>query len=354
MPARMIDLRSDTVTHPSPEMRQAMAGAEVGDDGRGEDPTVNRLEELTAERLGKEAAVLLLSGTMGNLVGVLAQTERDDTVIVGDDCHGSLSPSAGVVVYGGVQLHQVPTLRGRMDLRDVASAIQSHRDAGESPSTLLCLENTHNSQGGAALTVEATRAVANLAHEHGLRVHLDGARLFNAAVALDIPAHDLVADVDSVTFCLSKGLSCPVGSLLSGSADYIQRAREVRKLVGGALRQSGVIAAAGIVALEQMIDRLAEDHANAKRLAEGLANIPGLSIDPAEVATNLVFVDVDTDYLNVESLGQRLGAEGVQVNVGARTRFVTHYGISDDDIDYTLLAVERATAAARTPAGVSR
>ena len=196
----------------------------------------------------------------------------------------------------------------------------------------------------------AVGSTSAVAHEHGLRVHVDGARLFNAAVALDVPASDLVADVDSVSFCLSKGLSCPVGSLLCGDADFVERARGIRKLVGGTMRQSGVIAAAGIVALDQMIDRLAEDHANAKRLAEGLAALPGLSINPADVQTNLVFVDLDPAMFSGDEFSTRLAAEGVLVGGGQRPRFVTHYGITADDIDFALAAIGRVTADARTAA----
>ncbi len=353
MPERVVDLRSDTVTLPSPAMREAMYRAELGDDMYGEDPTVNRLEELTAELLGKEAAVLLLSGTMGNLIGVLAQTQRGDEVILGDAAHIGLAESAGSAVIGGIQLCPLPTYRGCFDLADIAAAIRPLGDVHQPPSTLLCLENTHNRDGGAPVTAADTRAMAQVAHEHGLRVHLDGARLFNAAVALDVPAADLVADVDSVTFCLSKGLGCPMGSLLAGDADYIARARRYRKMVGGALRQSGVIAAAGIVALEQMIDRLAEDHENARRLAHGLAPIPGLSIDPDEVESNLVFADVDPERTSGREIMERAAAEGVKFGgKGDRIRLVPHYGITADDIDYAVAAIERVMADARVPAAV--
>lgn len=354
MPAREVDLRSDTVTHPTAAMREAMYRAEIGDDVYGEDPTVSRLEELSADLLGKEAAVFLLSGTMGNLVGVLAQAGRGDEIIVGEHCHIVLAESAAVAAFGGVQLRTVPTQRGRMNPADVAALIRPRNDVHHPPSALLCLENTHNRQGGAALTPTDTRAVANVAHEHGLRVHLDGARLFNAAVALGVPARDLAADVDSVTFCLSKGLSCAVGSLLCGSAEYIQQARRIRKMAGGSMRQSGVVAAAGIVALEQMIDRLAEDHDNAKRLAVGLANTPGVSIDPNEVETNLVFADVEPAYLSGQEFLAGLADQGVKASGpgGQRVRLVLHAGITADDIDFALAAVGRVMAAARQPVAV--
>ena len=348
MPARVVDLRSDTVTHPTPAMREAMACAEVGDDGHGEDPTVQRLEALAAERLGKEAAVLVSSGTMGNLVGALTQTEPGDTMIVGAYCHPSLKAAAGIAVYGGVKPYEVPTERGRMDPADVRAAIRTVREADGGRPTLLCLENTHNQQNGSPLDPEAVGSASAVAHVYGLRVHVDGARLFNAAVALDVPASDLVADVDSVSFCLSKGLSCPVGSLLCGDTDFVERARGVRKLVGGTMRQSGVIAAAGIVALDRMIDRLAEDHANARRLAEGLAALPGLSINPSDVPTNLVFADLDPARFSGDEFSARLAAEGVLVGASQRPRFVTHYGITAADVDFALAAIGRVTAGART------
>lgn len=341
MSAQLVDLRSDTVTHPTSAMREAMARAEVGDDGNREDPTVERLEQMAAERLGKEAAVLVVSGTMGNLVGVLAQTDRGDNVIVGDHCHPSLSESAGISVYGGVNPLEIPTDKGRMRPADVRSVIRGAANDGGGRTTLLCLENTHNKQNGTPLAPEDVRSVSRVAHEHGLRVHVDGARLFNAAVALSVPARKLVADVDSVSFCLSKGLSCPVGSLLCGDQSFVERARVVRKLVGGTMRQSGVIAAAGIVALEQMIDRLSEDHENAQRLAKGLEGLPGMYIDPAEMPTNLVFVDLDPTMISGDVFSGCLETEGVLVGGGQRPRLVTHYGIRHDEIDFAIAAIRR-------------
>lgn len=348
MPARVVDLRSDTVTHPTPAMREAMACAEVGDDGHGEDPTVQRLEAMAAERLGKDAAVLVSSGTMGNLVGALTQTEPGDTMIVGASCHPSLKESAGIAVYGRVKPYEIPTEHGRMDPADVRAAIRTVRESEDGRPMLLCLENTHNQQNGVPLSPEAVGSASAVAHEHGLRVHVDGARLFNAAVALDVPASDLVADVDSVSFCLSKGLSCPVGSLLCGDADFVEQARGVRKLVGGTMRQSGVIAAAGIVALDRMIDRLAEDHANGRRLAEGLASMPGLSINPDDMPTNLIFADLDPALFSGDEFSTRLAAEGVLVGASQRPRFVTHYGITADDVDFALAAIGRVTAGAQS------
>lgn len=350
MSAQLIDLRSDTVTHPTSAMREAMAQAEVGDDGHGEDPTVERLEQMAAERLGKDAAVLVVSGTMGNLVGVLAQTNPGDNVIVGDHCHPSLSESAGISVYGRVTPVGIPTDKGRMRPTDVRSAIRGAANDGGGRTTLLCLENTHNKQNGTPLAPEDVSSVSEVAHEHGLRVHVDGARLFNAAVALGVPARKLVADVDSVSFCLSKGLSCPVGSLLCGDRSFVERARVVRKLVGGTMRQSGVIAAAGIVALEQMIDRLSEDHENAQRLAKGLEDLPGMCINPAEMPTNLVFVDLDPTMISGDAFSRSLEIEGVLVGGGQRPRLVTHYGITQDEIDFAIAAIRRVTEEAQSSA----
>ena len=344
MPDRTVDLRSDTVTTPSERMRRAMYEAELGDDVYGEDPTVNRLEELAAERLGKEEALLLLSGTMGNLVGMLAQARPGDEVIVGQYSHIFLNEAGGAAALGGLQLHPIPTTRGVMDPRDVEGALRDPKNLHHPRSTLVCLENTANKDGGAAVSVEAMDAVAGTAHAHGLRVHVDGARIFNAAVALDVPVDRLVANADSVTFCLSKGLGCPVGSILAGSADYIAEARRWRKMIGGSLRQAGVIAAAGVVALEEMVDRMAEDHANARRLAAGLNALPGLMVDVDGVDTNIVMLDVDLHRVDPKAFVAGLRERGVKIGspYGGRIRLVTHYQISREDVDYTLKAAEAA------------
>ncbi|CAA9249742.1 MAG: Low-specificity L-threonine aldolase [uncultured Chloroflexi bacterium] len=344
MPDRTIDLRSDTVTHPTPAMREAMYGAELGDDVYGEDPTVNRLEELSAERLGKEAAVMLLSGTMGNLVGILAQTRHGDEAIVGAHSHIFLNEAGGPAALGGVQLHTVPTQRGVMTPDAVEGALRDPRNLHHPRSTLVCIENTHNRDGGAAVPVQAMDTVADVAHRNGLRVHVDGARLFNAAVALDVPIARLVRGADTVQFCLSKGLGCPAGSLLVGDAAVIQEARRWRKMIGGGLRQSGIIAAAGVVALEQMVDRLAEDHRNAKRLAQGLNSIPGLVVDVDAVDTNIIMLDVDDQRVDPKSFVARLREQGVKIGspYGPRIRLVTHYQVTSDDVDFTLRAAEHA------------
>ncbi|MBI4571377.1 MAG: low-specificity L-threonine aldolase, partial [Chloroflexi bacterium] len=278
---RTIDLRSDTLTHPTPAMREAMAKAEVGDDVFGEDPTVRRLEQMAAERMGKEAAVFVASGTMGNLVSLLAHCGRGDEAIVGSEAHVLHYEAGGVPGLGGVQLRPVRNDgHGMIDLDELEATIRLE-NVHFPRTSAVCLENTHNRCGGGVLTAEETAAVARIARRHGVAVHLDGARIFNAAVALGVAPSELAAQADSVTFCLSKGLSAPVGSLVCGSAEFVQRARRMRKMVGGGMRQAGVIAAAGIVALETMVDRLAEDHEHAQLLARGLAQLPGIRIDPA-------------------------------------------------------------------------
>ncbi len=337
----IIDLRSDTVTQPTPEMRQAMAQAEVGDDVYGEDPTVNRLEAMAAERMGKEAAMFVPSGTMGNLAAILTHCGRGDEVILGDQAHTFTSEAGGIAALGGVHPHPVRNAPdGTMALEDILGAIRE--DNPHYPRTrLICLENTHNRCNGAALSVAYTAAVGHLAHERGLKLHIDGARIFNAAVAQGVDARDLAAPADSITFCLSKGLCAPVGSVLCGSADFIREARRTRKVLGGGMRQAGILAAAGIVALETMVDRLAEDHANARRLAAGLANLPGVAIAPEHVQTNIVFFDLKPEVrLGAREVAAQLAERGVKVGVAGPRRFraVTHYWVKAEDIDRALAA----------------
>ena len=343
---RTIDLRSDTLTTPTAAMRRAMFEAEVGDDSSGEDPTVNRLEEMAAARLGKEAAVLLLSGTMGNLVGMVAQTRPGDEVIVGQYSHIFQSELGGASVLGGLQLSAIPTTRGVMDPSDIRAALRDPDNPNHPHSRLLCLENTANRDGGAAVPVSAMSAAAEVARREGLRVHVDGARIFNAAVALGVPVADLIREADSVTFCLSKGLGCPMGSILAGEAAYVQEARRWRKLIGASLRQTGVVAAAGIVALEQMVDRMADDHANAKRLAEGLDRLPGLSIDVSAVDTNIVILRLG-DETDPGAFAAQLRDRGIRVGSPSNSclRLVTHYQVSCEDVEHVLKSAERALAA---------
>jgi threonine aldolase len=337
----VIDLRSDTVTQPTDEMRRAMADAEVGDDGRGEDPTVTRLQEHAAELLGKEAGLFTASGTMGNLVATLTYCHRGDEVILGDQAHIFWSELAGMSALAGAQPRLVPNdSRGRIDPADVEAAI---RPDGDLPTALVCLENTHNRCGGQALTPEDTARVCEVAHAAGASVHLDGARIFNASVALEVPAAALVQDVDDVSFCLSKGLSSPVGSVLCGSQEFTHQARKWRKMVGGSMRQAGVLAAAGLVALDTMVDRLAEDHATARQLAQGLANIDGLDLDPESIQTNIVIFHVDPSVATPQEFMGALGREGIRVLSPARQsiRMVTHRHISGADVDDALARVSK-------------
>jgi len=341
---RIIDLRSDTVTKPTPAMREAMANAEVGDDVFGEDPTVRRLESMAADITGKEAAVYVSSGTMGNLTCLLAHCQRGDEAIVGSEAHVLQYEVAGAAGLGGIQLRPVANDRhGLLNLDEVAATFRVENI--HMPRTAaICLENTHNRCGGAVLTPEYTAEVARLAHRSGAVVHLDGARIFNASVALGVPVSELAADVDSITFCLSKGLSAPVGSLVCGSAEFVSRARKARKALGGGMRQAGVIAAAGIVALESMVERLAEDHDNAHALAEGLSKVPGVRIDSASVQTNIVVSSVDDGV----AFQRHLRDAGVLTTAfgPTRVRMVTHYGIERADVEEALDRVRRVAEAA--------
>ena len=335
-----IDLRSDTVTRPTPAMLEAMAKAPVGDDVYGEDPTVNRLEGLAAEMLGKEAAVFVPSGTMGNLLSVLAHCGRGDEVILGDLAHIFLYEQGGSAALGGVHPRSVPTQPdGTLHLDDIENAIRG--DNEHFPiSRLLAVENTHNRCGGRALPVEYMDAAGQLAHRHGLKFHVDGARLWNAAVALNVSIDRLARGADSVSLCLSKGLAAPVGSVVVGDKEFIRKARRMRKAVGGGMRQAGVIAAAGIVAMTEMVERLADDHANAHRLAEGLNRLDGISIDPQTVQTDIVIFDLDREDITPANLSAGLRGHGVLLNPigGKRLRAVTNYHISEADIGRTLEA----------------
>lgn len=340
---RVIDLRSDTVTEPTDAMRAAMARARVGDDVFGEDPTVNALEALAAQVVGKPAALFVPTGTMANVLAVMSHTQKGDEVLVEAEAHiynmeaGSLSALAGTLPRPLVTDH------GCFTGPQVEAALRP-RDPHFAPTRLVCLENTHNRHGGTVATLEQIEEVAEVAHRHDLRVHLDGARLFNAAVALGIPAARLAAPADSVAFCLSKGLSAPVGSLLCGDAGFVGRARHFRKMLGGGMRQAGVIAAAGIVALEEMIDRLAEDHRTARALAEGLAGLSGLRIDAARVQTNMVRIDLD--HHEARPLAATLARRGVRVSSPGprRLRLVTHRHVSADDVPAVVDAFRWALA----------
>jgi threonine aldolase len=346
----LVDLRSDTLTLPTPEMRDAMARAEVGDDVWEEDPTVKRLEAMAAERLGKPAGLFVTSGTQGNLVSVLAQTSAGAEVVVDADAHVFNYEVAGAATVGSVQMRPIKTARGFLTPDQVREAMRPG-NIHLPVTALVCVENTHNRHGGTCCTPEEIGAVAEVAHAGGARVHLDGARLFNAAVALKRPAHEFARHVDSVTFCLSKGLGAPVGSVVCGSADFIARAKRARKMLGGGMRQSGVIAAAGIVALERMVDRLAEDHANARALAEALARRPGIRLDLASVQTNIVIFHVDlkagpdASVRATQALVAGCAARKVKVHAISPTsiRCVTHKDVDAEDIGRAVDALAEIT-----------
>jgi threonine aldolase len=337
----IIDLRSDTVTLPTPAMREAIFRSELGDDVFHEDPTINRLEAMMAERVGMEAALLVVSGTMGNITCALTHCARGEEAILGDRAHIFINEVGGMSALGGIIPHTIPNQPdGTMRLEEIEAAIRA--DNVHFPKTrLICLENTHNRCYGAPLTPEYTAAAAAIAGKHNLRLHVDGARIFNAAVALGVDVRELTRGVDSLNVCLSKGLAAPVGSLICGSREFIARARRTRKMLGGGMRQAGIIAAAGIVALEEMTDRLAEDHANARRLAEGIARIPGLATEPARVRTNILYIDLVDRRFSDEEFMARLKKKGVRLShTGpARFRMLTHYGIGEAEIDEALRAL---------------
>jgi threonine aldolase len=327
-----IDLRSDTVTQPTAEMRKAMAEAVVGDDVFGEDPTINRLQDMAAEITGKEAGLFVASGTMGNLTAVLTHCNRGDEVILGNLCHTFLFEAGGISALGGVHPYVLPNqVDGTLNLNEVKNAIR--KDDVHFPQTrLVMLENTHNRCGGVVLLEQYTKDLADLAHANELQVHLDGARIFNAAAALGVKVENLTKPFDSITFCLSKGLSAPVGSVLCGSKEFIQKARRIRKQLGGGMRQAGILAAAGIVALQTMTGRLTEDHFRAKQMAVGLAAVGGLVLDVGSPYTNMIFVNIDdTIQLKATQLAELFKRKGVLVGIAGerRFRFVTHYWVDD-------------------------
>jgi len=337
-----ISFRSDTETLPTPEMLEAIARAPLGDDVYGEDPTVNRLEAAAAKRMGKEAALLVPTGTMGNLVALLAHAAPGDEVILDPESHIFYYEAGSMASVAGLMPRPVPSHDGILDPGDVAGAIRA-RNAHYPIPRLLCLENTHNRAGGRVVPLDIHRELCRVAHERRLAVHLDGARIFNAAIAAGVDASEFTKDVDSVMFCLSKGLSCPIGSMVCGTREFIDRARRCRKRLGGGMRQAGIIAAAGLVALEKMVDRLAEDHANAKRLAEGMNALPGFQVDLTKVETNIVNVDHRGAGLTTEAVLKRM--ENVGVLAGARSehaiRMVTNRRHSRDIVDEALERLKR-------------
>ncbi len=331
----VVDLRSDTLTMPSREMRDVMARAPVGDDVYGEDPSIRALEERAGELTGKEAAVFVASGTMGNLLGILALARSGQEIIADADSHIFLAEGGGAAALGGIQIRPLTSQAGVMAASDVEAAIRPTNDYHQPLTRAVCVEDTHNHAGGVCWPLEDLQALRDVADRHHLAIHLDGARLFNAAVALSVPATDITAYGDTVTFCVSKGLAAPVGSVLCGSAAAIDTARRWRKMVGGGWREAGALAAAGSFALEHNIERLADDHRNARTLAEGLAELPGIEVDLERVQTNLVFLQLTRQpaaaFLEACAKEGVLGGGG-----GHRVRFVTHYGIEPADVQHTL------------------
>ena len=339
-----IDLRSDTVTKPTPEMREAMAEAEVGDDVYRDDPTVNRLEELAAEMLGKESALFVPSGTMGNLIALLVHCQRGHEVIVGNQSHIYLNEAGGMSALGGIQPCPIQNRPdGTLALEDVVASIRTE-DVHHPITRLVCLENTQNICGGIPLTAEYTRQIGDLVHRNDLSLHVDGARIFNAAVAQAISVRELVEPADSVMFCLSKGLAAPLGSLLVGGNQFIARARHIRKMLGGGMRQVGIVAAACIISLEKMTKRLKDDHARAKRMAEGLRQLEGLVVDANSPHTNMVYLNLSDDVaLSAQQITQKMKDRGVLVDAenARRFRLVTHYGIDDEAVEKTVFAFQK-------------
>ena len=334
-----IDLRSDTVTRPTPEMREAMAEAEVGDDVYGDDPTVNRLEELAAEKMGKESALFVPSGTMGNLIALLVHCQRGDEVIIGHQSHIYLNEAGGMSALGGIQPYPVRNQPdGTLALEDLLASIRTE-DVHHPVTRLICLENTQNICGGVPLTSDYTREVGELAHRTGLFLHIDGARIFNAAVAQNVPVTALVEPADSVMFCLSKGLASPIGSMLVGTRKFITRGRHIRKMLGGGMRQVGVVAAAGLISLEKMVKRLADDHARARLLADGLRQISGIVVDDGSPYSNMIYLNLSDDVqVNSQQLGEKMKKLGILVDAENTRRFrlVIHYQIDDDAVEKTI------------------
>jgi len=344
----LIDLRSDTVSLPTPEMREAIARAELGDDVYGEDPTVNRLQAMAASMMGKEAALLVPSGTMGNLAAMLTHCARGAKAIVGSESHTEVYEAGGASALGGVVLSPVRnTEDGELDIEELRHELETPDDPHYAQPALVVIENTHNRCGGAPVAVSHMAEVAELTHARGLQVHLDGARIFNAALALETKAGTIASHADTVSFCLSKGLACPIGSLLCGSREFVAHAHRARKMLGGGMRQAGVIAAAGIVALTSMVDRLAEDHSNARALAEGLGLVAGLSVRHVKRRTNMVVFDVD-DAAAARKFRAAMKNRGVLLSARDATSFraVTHYGVTRRDIDRTVAIAAEAAAEA--------
>jgi len=347
----LIDLSSDTATRPSAAMRAFMAQAPVGDEQRQEDPTVNLLQERVAALLGKEAALYLPSATMANAIAVKMHTKPGDEVVLERTAHIMTSEVGGTALLSAAMVYPLDGVRGVFTEQQVVNAIRKD-DPHCARTRLVCVEQTANFGGGTVWPLERLRAVAETAHRHNLRTHLDGARIMNAAAATGVPAHEHARGYDSVTFCLTKGLGCPVGALVAGDREFIKEARRYKHLFGGAMRQAGIIAAAGVYALDHNVERLPEDHTNAKILARGLAEIPGVAIDIAHVETNLVFFDVAATGLTAKEVVDRLLARGVRMGASTRTRIraVTHLDVSQADVERAVAIAREVLATARAGA----
>jgi len=340
----MIDLRSDTVTKPTPEMRAAMAEAEVGDDVYGEDPTVNRLQERAAEMFAKEAALFVPTGSMGNQIAVKLHTKPGQEVVIEERGHIYNYEMGTPSVVSGVVIRPVKSKdgSGMLTWDEIASALHINQPYYACPTGLICLENTHNFAGGSVMTAEHCAEICEKAHENGLPVHMDGARIFNASVALNRPVADLTRHCDSVQFCLSKALGAPAGSMLLGRKEFIEEARVWRKRLGGGMRQVGILAAAGLIALEESSKILQIDHDNAKRLAEGVSNIDGVLIDLEKIVTNIVILDISGARKDSYEICEKLKEQGIlAIGFGKAIRMVTHCDVSRDDIDKTVTTLDK-------------
>ncbi|NLY70507.1 MAG: low-specificity L-threonine aldolase [Clostridiales bacterium] len=333
---RYIDLRSDTVTMPTEEMRKAMAEAEVGDDVYQDDPTVNRLEKLAAEKVGKEAALFVPSGTFGNQLCVMTHTNRGDEIILGEDCHITLHEVGAAAVIAGVQLRTLPSKNGMLDPKQVEKAIRCEEDIHYPHTGLICVENAHGL--GTVIPLDNLKEIKDIGERHNIPVHLDGARIFNAALALGVDAKDIAKYCDSIMFCLSKGLGAPVGSMVAGTREFIEKARKNRKLMGGGMRQAGILAAAGIIALEKMTERLIEDHRNAAYLADQLSRIPGVHVKDDRLDINMVFFEMDDEVIPEQKLVEHFRKNGIKISgiEEGEWRFVTNLNVSKEDIDYVI------------------
>lgn len=339
--SKIIDLRSDTVTLPSKEMLQSILDAKLGDDVYQEDETVNELQNLAAKIMGKEEALLVTSGTQGNLVSLMAQTKRGDEVILEQDAHIYYYEVGGLSAVAGLIPKLIKGVRGYIPPEKLEEALRP-KNIHFPPTTLLCIENTHNRAGGTIITPKQMEKLTNVARDHGLKIHLDGARIFNAAVALDKDVKEFTKYVDSIMFCLSKGLAAPIGSLVVGSSEFIEKARKIRKMLGGGMRQAGIIAAPGIVALKKMIPRLKEDHENAKILAHALVKHEEFKIDLETVQTNIIFGHFVSKDMDAYQLAEKLKEYGIKIGAYSTTqvRFVTHYGITHEDIKFVIETID--------------